>query len=120
MGVSCRTLLAGRQLGLDELVREVRADRQTSDYYIHGFSELDGGAKLYCAVSGLVCNIPDALLLELLGDSSLASRADVVKAAVAEEVAWLRNVSPWTFDRIALQVGGLPGGALRGKCLVAA
>ena len=62
MGVSCRTLLAGRQLGLDELVGEVRAERQTSDYYIHGFSELDGGAKLYCAVSGLVCNVPDALL----------------------------------------------------------
>ena len=96
MGGSCRTLLAARQLGLDEMVRIIRAQKDTSDYYIHGFAELVGDVGVYCAVSALVCNVPDALLLELLEDSRLAIRVSAVRAAVDEEVAWLRGVSLWT------------------------
>ena len=120
MGGSCRTITAGRQLGLDHLVSMIRADGSTSDYYIHGYAELGKEARIYSTIAALVCNIPDALLLELLEDPRLAVRVKEVKAAVDEEVAWLKAVPMWTWKRLALQLDGVSGVGLRSKALTVA
>ena len=118
MGASCRQLTAGKHLGLDQLVYTIRKDKATSDYHIHGYAEFTADAKLYSTVAGMVCNIPDALLLELLEDSRLAERVDAAKAAVDEDMAWLQRVPTWTWDRLAALVDGVTGPSLRSKCLM--
>eukprot|EP00974_Lingulodinium_polyedra_P048550 4662391-Lingulodinium_polyedra.AAC.1 len=37
---SCRSLVAALALGLSGLVKMARANPKTSEYYIHGFSQL--------------------------------------------------------------------------------
>ena len=120
MGGSSRTITAGRQLGLDTLVKMVRSDPKSSDYYIHGYAELTSEAQYYSTVAGMVCNIADALLLELLEDPRFALRASEVKAAVHEEADWLRSVDTWVWDRLALYIDGVSGDMLRSKSLIVA
>ena len=118
MGASSRQLVAGKHLGLDQLVAMIRKDKDTSDFYIHGYTEFAPDAQVYSTVAGMVCNIPDALLLELLEDSRLAKRVDAVKAVVEEEVVWLQRVPTWTWDRLAALVEGVNGQTLRSRSLV--
>ena len=58
LGDACRTLAAG-SLGLRGLVDLVRADKTTSDYYIHGFDQLDASALRYAAIAALASNVAD-------------------------------------------------------------
>ena len=117
-GASSRQLTAAKHLGLDKLVQVVRQIKANSDYYIYGYDEFTPDAQLYSTVAGIVCNIPDVLLLELLDDSRLANRVDEVKAVVEEEVAWLQRVPTWTWNRRAALAEGLTGTTLRSRCLI--
>eukprot|EP00974_Lingulodinium_polyedra_P108728 10523560-Lingulodinium_polyedra.AAC.1 len=60
-------------VGLAGLVGVIRKSEATSDYYIHGFSNLKGPALKYAIVAAIASHPCDSLLLALLEDDRLAA-----------------------------------------------
>ena len=105
VGDACRSLAAALSVGLDGLVRCVRADPKASDYHIHGFGKLVGPSRTYCVIACLACTVTDTLLLELLEDDRVGARLEELEATVAGELEWLASIKHSTWARLAALAG---------------
>lgn len=120
IGPSCRALVGCLAVGLELLVATARKDTHTSDFYISGFSRLTPHVKQYAVLASFIAYVPDSFLVELLENDRVASRVEVLKAAMIEELSWLDTLAPLTWQRLAHVAGSdtLPSLALRTEVLL--
>eukprot|EP00969_Alexandrium_andersonii_P287587 12714325-Alexandrium_andersonii.AAC.1 len=85
IGPACRVLMWGVSVGLEAWVGLVRADPAASDYHLHGFARLTQAIREWSVVAGLVGNVCDAALAEVMVDDRLAARGEDLKQSMWEE-----------------------------------
>ena len=120
VGDSSRSLVASLCLGLQGLVHMIRQSPDTSDYYIHGFGQLDDETLKYAIVAAMSSNVSDAILIELLEDDRLPRHVAAIERGLQEECQWVANVKNFTWTRLSGLLSGLPAKALRSTCCLAA
>ena len=120
VGDSSRSLVASLCLGLQGLVHMIRQSPDTSEYYIHGFGQLDNETLKYAIVAAMSSNVSDAVLVELLEDDRLARHVAAIERGLQEECQWIADVSGFTWNRLSGLLSGLPAKALRSACCLAA
>ena len=119
IGCSCRSLIAAMTLGLSGLVTKIRKIKTTSDYYIHGFAQLDG-AWSYAVVAAVASLLPDALLLDLLKDDRVAMRQTALEELVHSQLSHLAGIEALTWDRLADHLEGASAKSIRSDVFRAA
>ena len=120
VGDSCRSLMASMALGLQGLVDFIRAKPSASDFYIHGFAQLNTDALRYSAIASVAANACDAVLLELLEDDRLGKRLLEIEERLQEELSWIASIEPFVWQRLASLVPGMTGLTLMNDCIRAA
>ena len=120
VGDSSRSLVASLCLGLQGLVHMIRQSPDTSEYYIHGFGQLDDETLKYAVVAALSSNVSDAVLVELLEDDRLSRHVAAIERGLQEECQWIANVTWFTWSRLSGLLSGLSAKALRSDCCLAA
>jgi hypothetical protein len=120
IGDSCRSLMASMALGLQGLVEFIRSEPSASDFYIHGFAQLNTDALRYSAIACVAANACDAVLLELLEDDRLGMRLLEVEEKLQEELSWIASIEPFVWQRLASLVPGLSSATLMNDCIRAA
>ena len=120
VGASCGTIVACRLLGLDRWVEVVRSDPKASDFYIHGYGQLDENVCRYTTVASMTAPLPDGVLLELLKDDRVVRQLPVLKAIVVGELEWLASLGPFVWEQLATLQTGSSAQGLRTDCLFAA
>ena len=113
IGNCCRSVVASLSLGLQGLVSLIRNGTHASDWYIHGFAGLHGDALKYVIVAAFASHPCDSLLLNLLADDRLATKADKVEQLMAEELERVSSIGDFTFHRSALLLEGVSPTKLR-------
>ena len=94
IGASCGTIVACRLLGLDRWVEVVRSDPKASDFYMHGYGQLDDNVCRYTTVASMAAPLPDGVLLGLLKDDRVARQLPVLQATVeGEQFAELLSIA---------------------------
>ena len=98
LGSSTRALIASLLLGLDELVRITRQDPASSDYHLHGYSQLSSECRQLAMVCAFASFPAEAGLELLLTDDRVALHLDSFRAAMSEEMDWLQQLGldTWT------------------------
>ena len=120
IGASCGTIVACRLLGLDHWVEVVRSNPNASDFYIHGYGQLDDNVCKYATIASMVAPLADGVLLELLKDDRVVRQLPVLQAIVEGELQWLASLGPYAWERLATLQKGYTAHALRTDCLLAA
>ena len=120
VGDACRSLVASLSLGLSQWVQLTRENPKTSDYYLHGFSQLDAHAKRYAVVAALTSPVCDALLVDLLEDDRVAQRVDALEESLQSELDWLVSLQPLIWESLSALLGECGPATLRTQCLLAA
>ena len=119
VGDSCRSLVAALALGLREWVALARRIPKTSDYWIHGFYQLDDEASLVAVVAAVISPICDSVLVELLEDDRVARRLACLESALESEIRWVREIDDFTWQRLATASPSVSARTLRTQCLLA-
>ena len=88
-------------LGLDELVHLTRENPTASDFYLHGYSQLNQACRLLALVCAFASYLAEAGLQILLSDDRLAQQLQDFHAALAEEMDWLQQISLEIWDSLA-------------------
>ena len=94
-------MVASLCLGLQGLVHMIRQSPDTSDYYIHGFGQLDDETLKYAIVAAMSSNVSDAILIELLEDDRLPRHVAATETGLQEECQWVANVKNFTWTRLS-------------------
>jgi hypothetical protein len=74
----------------------IRADKSTSDYYIHGFSQLDDDTARWAIVAGMASTLCDAALFDLFRDDRLAKRGVDLWEGTKNQLQGLAKVNDFT------------------------
>ena len=117
LGMSCRALTASLAFGLERLLEFTRKDPSVSDYYLHGFDQLDDESVLYAMVAAISSPGADAMLCNILADDRLGLSCGELEQTIREQQAALEGVEAYTWSRLAPLVGGLCPNELQDKCL---
>lgn len=104
-GPACRCMLRSMMVGLESLVRFVRADRSVSDFHLGGFERLCAKSRIFIGVASLVSYIPEALQAELLEDPRVPMRVDALEASVREEAEWAMSLPEFFWSALAGVLG---------------
>ena len=114
IGKACRTLVGSLLLGVQSLVAYTRAAGK--NYYLKGIRFLDDEVARYVAVAGVVANVADAPLLELLTDDRLALRVDEIEEKMLDEMKWIAEM-PIEFWTTLGDLSRSTGLAMRSQCI---
>jgi hypothetical protein len=120
IGDACRALVASLTVGLEPMVKKLRADSKTSDWYLKGFSRLSEVTKKFAVVASVAANVCDGVLLELLQDDRVVLKLDVLQRAVTEEVQGIADLSDGIWSRLAAIVPGATSQLMRCWCMESA
>ena len=104
--ISSAAVIMGLSVGLDALIRHVRASKSCSDYKLHGYARLTGAEIKFCAFCSLVAWVVDDLLVELMQDDRVLRNLDKLEQAVDGELQWLSSLDMYVFRR-AVEAGNL-------------
>ena len=102
VGPSCRCLMAAWALGLSRLVAMCREDKQTSQYYLGGFTQLDQAARRFAALVGTTSHLANSLILFILEDDCLGMHHDEFQACLKDEVLYVRRLSIDVWEKLTL------------------
>ena len=119
IAASSKTLVASVAIGVRPLVALIRASPKTSDYYMHGFSQLNDTALTYAIVSAMAGRVVDVPLLKMLKDDRLALSVHGIEACIVEQQSWLAKDRPLTWQRLAALVADGDAQHLRSECISA-
>jgi hypothetical protein len=119
VGIACRSLIGALAVGLRPLVAMIRADPSASDYYMHGFAEVDGTLH-YATVAGVASHVCDAVLLALLADDRMATRQEKYKEVIARELQQVSHMSDYAWGRLSKLLGECTAKSLKSDCIQAA
>ena len=99
-GASCRTMCCAYCVGLEEMVRRIRAKPHTSEYHIHCFDKLDAIAREFIVITALVSYVPDGVLRLLLEDDRVVGRLHEFEASLNDEMHFVGTMSNYLFRRL--------------------
>ena len=88
-----------------------------SEYYLHGFDQLNDGAVMYSAIAAMLSGGTDAMLLRLLEDDRLGLSCESIEAELATKLESLEAVDDYTWSRLAQLVPETSANSLKDKTL---
>ena len=93
VGRSCRCLIASLYGGLAGLMQHTRSDSKVSDYYLHGFDQLDEPTTECAIIGAIASGGTDAILSKLLADDRLGLSCTELEKTQDEELLALEGGS---------------------------
>jgi hypothetical protein len=119
VGCSCRSLVGSLAIGLSGLVDMIRKDKSASDYYMHGFGQLEGVLG-YAIVAALSSHLCDKLLLELLKDDRIAMRRLELEQSMRDELQQMSQIGHYVWSKLAALLAGTTARRVRSDVIQAA
>ena len=95
VGSACQALVGALSVGLDPLFQLVRSKKDVSDYYAHGWANCTDRVRRYACIAAIACQVPEAVMLELMEDDRLVQRVDEIEDRILLE---LRHVQDYPKD----------------------
>ena len=102
---ACQSLISSCAVGLQALVGRVRADGSKTDFHLHGFSNFDMPLRKLAVLTGICGAVANSILLELFDDGRVARRLAELEMCVRDEVKYIQDLAPYTWERLAGIIG---------------
>eukprot|EP00974_Lingulodinium_polyedra_P063521 6133289-Lingulodinium_polyedra.AAC.1 len=93
VGATCKSLVAARLMGLDDLVAFLRKTIGIGEYFISGYDNLGPMEHHYAVVGAMSSPVTDSVLVQLCEDPRVPRQVENLKAMIEEELDWLAGVS---------------------------
>ena len=118
-GDTCKSMVLALLTGIESLVRMVRRNPKTSDYYIHGFGRLSEEMKTFMALTAMCSYVSDSFLVAMLEDDRVPVRLAALEEGLMEELEYVANLPMGVYSVVA-EACGCSMGTLRSECIAAA
>ena len=96
LGKSCRTLVCGWIVGLDQFVAWLLKTKSVSEHYLGGYGRINLQLKRFCVVTALAGYVPDSFLALLMEDDRVCLHLESFKSVMQEELGFLDELSDFT------------------------
>ena len=103
VGASCRILVAGHLLGLDDLVEEIIDNPDASKYYLGGYRRMSSepNRKRFVVEAAFTSRAIDGVMSSIMDDSRVARNYDELFEVLCEDVQWLATTAPHIWEVVA-------------------
>ena len=113
VGSGCRRLVASVCVGLTGLVGLVRESPFTSEYYIHGYDNLNNDVMHFSSIAAYSSHVPDSVLLSLLTDDRIARRRGEIEGSMSQAQEMVSRIPLSFYRRLCVHLEGITPVALR-------
>ena len=107
IGKCGRRWLLSVAMGLDNLFRQVQADRKVSRYYSNGYLRCKFEVRWWLSTAALAFYPTESMMLDILEDDRFYKRRDELLATLAEEMHYVNDLPLSTFKAV-VDAAGLP------------
>ena len=98
---SCRALVAGLTCGLDKVMEMARGKKIASEWYAHGWDELDEACRRYAIIACVASFVPDGVMHELMQDDRVAKILPQLESTVELELQWIEALPRYIWTRLS-------------------
>ena len=101
LATCARTLVVAELLGLEQIIREIRAKPHTTDYHLHHYDRLTPDVRVCLACAAVSSVVVDSLVQDLMDDDRMALKYEEYHGNCVEEMSYIEQLSMSTWSRLS-------------------